>query len=120
MIHNIKFRAFVYENESVDERGAINLKLIDKDILSGFCSFSKVATADDEISVSPYVWVSGKNQNLLDGSFDFCQSCHDEHRGCCCASNKVDMPVFLNNELNLIRRQLPNNQIEKSSFSKEF
>ena len=28
------------------------------------------------------------------------------------------MPVFLNNELNLIRRQLPNNQIEKSSFSK--
>jgi len=106
------------QNESVDERGAINLKLIDSDILSGFCSFSKAATSDDEIRVSPYVWVSGKDQNLLDGTFEFCQACHDEHRGCCCASDKVDMPVFLNNELNLIRKQLPNHQIEKSTFSK--
>ena len=83
------------QSESVDERGSINLKLIDSDILSGFCSFSKVATTDDEIRVSPYVWVSGKNQNLLDGTFEFCHACHEEHRGCCCASEKVDMPVFL-------------------------
>ncbi len=106
------------QNESVDERGAINLKLIDCDILSGFCSFSKAATSDDEIRVSPYVWVSGKDKNLLDGTFEFCQACHEEHRGCCCASDKVDMPVFLNNELNLIRKQLPNHQTEKSTFSK--
>ena len=106
------------QNESVDERGSINLKLIDSGILSGFCSFSKAATMDDEIRVSPYVWVSGKDQNLLDGTFEFCHACHEEHRGCCCASEKVDMPVFLNNELNLIRKQLPNHQTAKSTFSK--
>ena len=106
------------QDKSVDERGAINLKLIDSDILSGFCSFSKSATLDDEIRVSPYVWVSGKDQDLIDGTFEFCQVCHDEHRGCCCASDRVDMPIFLNNELNLIRKQLPNHQIEKSMFSK--
>ena len=106
------------QDKNVDERGAINLKLIDSDILSGFCSFSKSAVSDDEIRVSPYVWVSGKDQDLIDGTFEFCQVCHDEHRGCCCASDKVDMPVFLNNELNLIRKQLPNHQIEKSTFSK--
>lgn len=107
------------QNGSVDERGAINLKLIDKDILSGFCSFSKLATADDEIRVSPYVWVVGENKNLLDGTFDFCTQCYHEHKVCCCASSKVDMPVFLNSELNLIRNQLTGKNREKNSFSKD-
>lgn len=105
-------------NGNVDERGAINLKLIDKDILSGFCSFSKLATADDEIRVSPYVWVVGENKNLLDGTFDFCTQCYHEHKVCCCSSSKVDMPVFLNSELTLIRNQLPKKNTEKNTFSK--
>lgn len=106
------------QSESVDERGSINLKLIDSGILSGFCSFSKSATTDDEIRVSPYVWVSGKDQNLINGTFEFCHACHEEHRGCCCANEKVDMPVFLNNELDSIRKQLPNHQSTKNTFSK--
>lgn len=107
------------QNEAVDERGAINLKLIDKDILSGFCSFSKLsAFVDDEIRVSPYIWVSGENKDLLNGTFDFCTKCSLEHRVCCCANPNVDMPVFLNTELDLIRQQLPRNKTEKNSFSK--
>lgn len=107
------------QNEAVDERGAINLKLIDRDILSGFCSFSKLSSfVDDEIRVSPYVWVAGENQNLLNGTFDFCTKCSTEHKVCCCANPNVDMPVFLNTELDLIRQQLPRNKTEKNSFSK--
>ena len=107
------------QNESVDERGAINLKLIDRDILSGFCSFSKLsAFVDDEIRVSPYIWVAGEDKNLLNGTFDFCTKCSTERKVCCCANPNVDMPVFLNSELDLIRKQLPPNKTEKNSFSK--
>lgn len=103
--------------DNVDERGAINLKLIDSNILSGFCSFSKVANADDEIRVSPYVWVSGENVNLIDGVFDFCTKCHEERKVCCCASDKIDMPVFLHNELGQIRNQLADRTTPKNNFS---
>lgn len=107
------------KSEKVDERGAINLKLIDRKILSGFCSFSKLsANADDEIRVSPYVWVAGENKNLINGSFDFCETCFLEHKVCCCASDKVDMPIFLGNETALIRNQLSNKAQEKNVFSK--
>lgn len=106
-------------NGDADERGAINLKLIDRDILSGFCSFSKLSAAvDDEIRVSPYVWVSGENKDLMNGTFDFCTQCYTDHKVCCCASEKVDMPVFVNGELAAIRNQLVQKNTEKNSFSK--
>lgn len=106
-------------NEDVDERGAINLKLIDRDVLSGFCSFSKLSSSvDDEIRVSPYVWVAGENKDLINGMFEFCTECYAEHKVCCCASDKVDMPVFINSELAAIRNQLVQKSIEKNAFSK--
>lgn len=106
-------------NGDADERGAINLKLIDRDILSGFCSFSKLSSSvDDEIRVSPYVWVSGENKDLMNGTFDFCAQCYTDHKVCCCASDKVDMPVFVNCELAAIRNQLAKKNTEKNSFSR--
>ncbi len=117
-LNKILTAEYYSQNGMIDERGAINLKLIDKEILSGFCSFSKVATSDDEIRVSPYVWVAGENRDLIDGTFDFCTKCYEDHKVCCCASTNVDMPVFLNSELNLIRNQLVYANTEKNSFSK--
>lgn len=103
-----------------DERGAINLKLIAPNILSGFCSFSKLSIVEDEIRVSPYVWVEGENIDLLDGTYDFCTQCYQEKAVCCCASEYVDMPLFLDTETTAIRSSLSRrgNQPPKKTFSK--
>lgn len=117
--NNILTAEYYSSDDNADERGAINLKLIDRKMLSGFCSFSKLSTfADDEIRVSPYVWVAGENQDLLNGTFEFCTKCHEEQKVCCCASEKIDMPVFLNSEIELIRNNLSNKAQEKNTFSK--
>lgn len=103
-----------------DERGAINLKLIAPNILSGFCSFSKLSIVEDEIRVSPYVWVEGENIDLLDGTYDFCTQCYQEKAVCCCASEYVDMPLFLDTETAAIRSSLSRREKQqpKRSFSK--
>lgn len=89
----------------VDERGTINLKQITEDILSGFCTFSKVSAASDQIRMSPYVWVRGENENLANGTFEFCTQCHKEQKVCCCASEEVDMPILLKNESAKLRER---------------
>ncbi len=92
----------------LDERGTINLKLIDSDILSGFCSFSKISMdAEDQIRVSPYVWVAGKSLDLINGTYEFCTACHAENKVCCCASDDIDMPVLLQNETLQIQSKSP-------------
>lgn len=102
------------ESQSDDERGAINLKLISKEILSGFCSFSKVsATAEDEIRMSPYVWVAGENLDLINGSYSFCAECYREKADCCCASDEVDMPVLLHDEASIIQSTVTNRSKRK-------
>ena len=102
-----------------DERGAINLKLIGSDMLSGFCSFSKSSsTMDDEIRVSPYVWVSGENIDLLDGTYDFCTQCYKEKAVCCCASEDIDMPVFLESEARAIQAKQNKRKKSLRIFSK--
>lgn len=101
---------------NVDERGAINLKLIDNEILSGFCSFSKTSSADDDIRVSPYVWKAGKDQDLLNGTFDFCTKCYETKDVCCCASEHVDMPIILDSEHNRIKNHLSKKTVNKKSF----
>lgn len=94
-----------------DERGTINLKLISEDILSGFCSFSKTSMSfDDQIRMSPYVWVAGTNSQLLCGTYDFCTACHNEGRKCCCASADIDMPVLLRNEAQRLQSKNPRQQ----------
>lgn len=94
--------------EYTDERGTINLKLISKDILSGFCSFSKISnSAYDQIRMSPYIWISGENPDLLNGTYEFCTQCHNENKKCCCASPDIDMPVLLKNEAQKIQHMNP-------------
>ncbi len=86
-------------NAHEDERGTINLRMISEDIFSGFCSFSKVsASVDDQIRVSPYVWVAGEQKDLLNGTYEFCSECHVSNRKCCCESDEIDMPVLINDE----------------------
>lgn len=92
----------------VDERGTINLKLIGHDILSGFCSFSKISMeAEDQIRVSPYVWVAGESLDLIKGTYEFCTQCHSENKMCCCASDDIDMPILLQNEALQIQSMRP-------------
>lgn len=102
-----------------DERGAVNLKLIGNGILSGFCSFSRLSSADDEIRVSPYVWVEGENVDLLDGTYEFCTDCYKEKAVCCCASEEIDMPVLLDSETNAIRTLLSKKKQAKKDYSNQ-
>lgn len=96
------------QNNHEDERGTINLKMISEDIFSGFCSFSKVSSSiDDQIRVSPYVWVAGENRDLINGTYEFCNECHTSERKCCCESDEVDMPVLINDEPNNIQGKSP-------------
>lgn len=104
------------ESQNDDERGAINLKLINKDILSGFCSFSKSSASEDEIRMSPYVWVSGKDHDLINGSYEFCAECHRGGPDCCCASDDVDMPILLHNEALIIQSSVKNRSKKKMSY----
>lgn len=99
---------FTSVGEYTDERGTINLKLISEDILSGFCSFSKISNfAYDPIRMSPYVWVAGNDENLLSGTYEFCSQCHNDKKKCCCSSPDVDMPVILKNEAQRIQSSNP-------------
>lgn len=99
---------FMSVGDYTDERGTINLKLISKDILSGFCSFSKISNvAYDQIRMSPYVWIAGKNNDLINGTYEFCTQCHKENKKCCCASPDIDMPVLLKNEAQKIQHINP-------------
>lgn len=94
-----------------DERGTINLKLISENILSGFCSFSKISKlSDDQIRMSPYIWVAGEDTTLINGTYEFCTQCHNERKKCCCSSSDVDMPVLLNNEAQKIQSLNPRKQ----------
>lgn len=96
------------QNNHEDERGTINLKMISEDIFSGFCSFSKVSSSiDDQIRVSPYVWVAGENRDLINGTYEFCNECHTNERKCCCESDEVDMPILINDEPNNIQGKSP-------------
>lgn len=109
-----------YSNSSKDERGVINLKMIDDKILSGFCSFSKLSPAEDEIRLSPYVWVEGaKDNDILNGTFSFCTECFVQHKDCCCSSDKVDMPIFAETEIDLLRNQLLKKNVSKDIYSKK-
>ena len=97
-----------------DERGTINLKLISENILSGFCSFSKTSMAEaDQIRMSPYVWVAGNDENLVNGTYEFCTQCHNDNKQCCCASEEIDMPVLLANEAQKIHSQSPRKMLVK-------
>jgi len=104
---------------SNDERGSVNLKLITNDIYSGFCSFSKSSvTTDDEIRVSPYIWYEGENVDLLNGTYEFCTECYNAKKVCCCASEEIDMPIFLDSEKRNIAAAFSNRKRRTLHFSR--
>lgn len=91
-------------DDSKDECGTINIKQVSEDIYSGVCTFSKLGTGGKEaIKSSPYVWVKGENNDLLSGTYSFCEDCPRQTEMCCCASEKVDMPVLLSTETSNLR-----------------
>lgn len=107
---------FTSTGRYVDERGTINLKLITENVLSGFCSFSKMSTLD-QIKTSPYVWVAGDNIDLVNGTYEFCTHCHNEGLKCCCASPDIDMPVLLYNEALKLQSSVPRSR-KMNTFSR--
>ena len=108
---------FTSIGQFTDERGTINLKQISADILSGFCSFSKLSAVEDQIRMSPYVWVAGSNTNLINGTYEFCTECHREGKKCCCASLDIDMPVLIDKEARRLQSRNPRN-LRMRDFSK--
>lgn len=92
------------KDDSKDECGTINIKQVSEDIYSGVCTFSKLGTDGKEtIKSSPYVWVKGQDNDLLNGTYSFCQNCPTKSEMCCCASEKIDMPAILKNETSNLR-----------------
>jgi Fe-S-cluster containining protein len=100
------------------ERGSINMSMYDG-FLGGICSISNAIERDRPIRQSPYVWVEGKDVDLLNGTFDFCSNCHDGGMVCCCASEKIDMPVLLPDEAHKLEglEKEKNRKARKDDFS---
>lgn len=57
--------------------------------------------------MSPYVWVAGDDNNLLNGTYEFCTQCHNEKKKCCCSSHDIDMPILLKLEAQTIQSSNP-------------
>lgn len=65
---------------------------------------------EDQIRVSPYVWVAGDNSDLIKGTYEFCTHCHNEGKKCCCESADIDMPVLLPTEAQKYQSMNPRRQ----------
>lgn len=65
--------------------------------------------------------MAGENADLLNGTFKFCTDCHNKNYPCCCNNEKVDMPIFMSNELPAIKNSIPktNKIITKDKFSRD-
>lgn len=57
--------------------------------------------------MSPYIWVAGHDENILNGTYEFCTRCHEERKQCCCSSLEIDMPIILSNEAQRIQASNP-------------
>lgn len=82
-----------YESKSKrkDERGSIILRLINENLLSGYCTF---IYKNKQVYSSPYVLVSNNSYKPDKGTYPFCNSCVGKF-DCCCNCESIDMPILL-------------------------
>lgn len=96
--NQILIATYISDNRKKDERGAIVLRRINENLLSGFCTF---VYKDKQVYSSPYILASLSSHNVKKGTYGFCNSCVGKF-DCCCNCNKIDMPVILPTEVQKI------------------
>lgn len=89
--NQILIGTYISNNRKKDERGAIILRRINENLLSGFCTF---VYKDKQVYSSPYVLTSELAHDVRKGTYSFCNSCVGKF-DCCCNCNKIDMPIVL-------------------------
>lgn len=89
--NQILIGTYISNNTKKDERGAIVLRRINENLLSGFCTF---VYKDKQVYSSPYVLIRKSNHDIKKGTYKFCNSCVGKF-DCCCNCNKIDMPIIL-------------------------
>lgn len=97
--NQILIATYISNNRRKDERGAIVLRRINEDLLSGFCTF---VYKDKQVYSSPYVMVTESSHDVKKGTYNFCNSCIGRF-DCCCNCNKIDMPIILPTEIERIQ-----------------
>lgn len=88
------------KNPKKFESGAITVRRINQDLMSGYCTF---IYRDKQIYNSPYVLSSVGSHNVKQGTYPFCNTCVGKF-DCCCNCNEIDMPILLPNEADSISR----------------
>lgn len=89
--NQILIGTYISKNKRKDERGAIVLRRINENLLSGFCTF---VYKDKQVYSSPYILASQLTHDIRKGTYSFCNSCVGKF-DCCCNCDKVDMPIVL-------------------------
>lgn len=92
--NQILMGTYISKNRRKDERGAVVLRRINENLLSGFCTF---VYKDKQVYSSPYILTSISYHNVKKGTYSFCNSCIGKF-DCCCNCNKIDMPIILPSE----------------------
>lgn len=89
--NQILIATYISNNRKKDERGAIILRRINENLLSGFCTF---VYKDKQVYSSPYVLTLKSTHDVRKGTYSFCNTCVGKF-DCCCNCNKIDMPIVL-------------------------
>lgn len=96
--NQILIGTYISNNRKKDERGAIILRRINENLLSGFCTF---VYKDKQVYSSPYILTTQSTHDVRKGTYKFCNSCVGKF-DCCCNCNKIDMPIILPQEVKKI------------------
>lgn len=83
--------SYVSKERRKDERGTIVLRLINENLLSGYCTF---IYKNKQVYNSPYVLVSNSSHKPDKGTYHFCNSCVGKF-DCCCNCESIDAPILL-------------------------
>ena len=96
--NQILVATYISKHKRKDERGSIILRLINENLLSGYCTF---IYKNKQVYNSPYVLVSNSSHKPDKGTYHFCNSCVGKF-DCCCNCESIDMPILLPFEVNNI------------------
>lgn len=100
------------ESKRRDERGCIVLRLINENLLSGYCTF---IYKNKQVYNSPYILVSASMHKPNIGTYHFCNTCVGK-LNCCCNCETIDMPILLPFEIEKIATK---NRLQPEEFSQK-
>ncbi len=108
MKNQIMIGTYESKNKRKDERGSIVLRLINENLLSGYCTF---VYKNKQVYSSPYILVSTSLHKPDKGTYPFCNSCVGKF-DCCCNCDSIDMPILLPFEVQKISIATKKNEAE--------